>query len=63
MTSDLVCNSYSGCVNPFCFFLQRAGRRLSDQQYALLIVFGFTMFAVVVAVGVQQMMAWGGQPS
>ena len=45
------------------FYMQRAGRRLSDQQYALLIVFGFTMFAVVVAVGVQQMMAWGGQPS
>ncbi len=34
---------------------------MSDNHYAVAIVVGFTLFAVVVAVGVQQIMAWGGQ--
>ncbi len=39
---------------------QRGERALSDQQRAFLILCGFTLFAVLVAVAVQQVMAWGG---
>ncbi len=55
-------SSVIGCFSTFIkirkFLSLQGGKGLSDGQRAFVIMVGFTLFALLVAVAVQQIMAW-----